>query len=123
MLSAFRSLAATILVRNLDNLRADHLQIDTVTLQYAGGDSLTIADQADEEVPRTNIVMVETARFLDSQFDGLLGTRREVDIIDHHAVAAADDELYSAVDFIQVNAQIAQDYGGNTFTFPHQTEE
>ena len=47
-----------------------------------------------------DVVVIEAARFLDGQLDDLLGARREVDIADDHAVAAANDELYGATDFI-----------------------
>ena len=99
-LPAFRPGAAAGLVHHLDDLRADLLQVDAQTFQDAGGDSFTLADQAEQEVLGADVVVIETACFLDGQLNDLLGARREVDVADDHAVAAADDELYGAADFV-----------------------
>ena len=63
------------------------------TLEHAGGDALALADEAEEQVLGADVVVAEAAGLVDRQLDDALGARRQADLADDRAIAAADDEL------------------------------
>ena len=76
-----------------DDLVADLVEVDAERLEHAGGDPLALADEAQEQVLRADVVVAEAAGLVDGQLDDALRARREPDLADDRAVAATDDEL------------------------------
>ncbi len=62
------------LADDLLNLLADRLQRDAEALQSLGGDAFTLVDEAEQDVLRADVVVVEHARFLLRKHDHPAGT-------------------------------------------------
>jgi len=62
------------LADDLLNLLADRLQRDAEALQSLGGDAFTLMDEAEQDVLRADVVVVEHARFLLRKHDHPAGT-------------------------------------------------
>ena len=61
------------------------LEVHAEGLEHAGGDALALADEAEEQVLGADVVVVETASFVDGELDDLLGARRQADLADDRA--------------------------------------
>ena len=70
-----------------------------------------------------DVVVAEPPGFFDRQFDDPLGARRQRDVANHHALAAADDELDRAANLVQLHAQVLEDLGRDAFAFAHQAQQ
>ncbi len=55
--------------------------------------------------------------------DNFLGARGKPDIAGHGAIAATDDELDRAADFVQLDAEVAEHFGGNPFPLANETQQ
>ena len=91
-----------------DDLVADLVEVDAEDSEHARGDALALADEAEEQVLRADVVVVEPARLVDGQLDDLLGARRQADLADDRPVAAADDELDGGAHLVQLDAQVLE---------------
>ena len=87
------------------------------------GDALTLADEAEEQVLRADVAVVEAARFVDGQLDDLLGARRQADLADDRLLAAADDELDGGADLVQLDAEVVEYLGGDAIALADEAEE
>src|SRR5579883_486453 len=108
---------------HLDGLRADLLQVHAEALQHAGGNALALANEAQQQVLRTNVVMPQASGFVHGQLDDLLSARGQADLADNHAVAAADDELDRAADLVQLDAEVAQHLGRDTLALTDEAQQ
>ena len=61
--------------QDADDLVADLVEVDPERLEDAGGDALALADEAEEQVLRADVVVAEAARLVDGQLDDPLGAR------------------------------------------------
>ena len=79
--------------QDADDLVADLVEVDAERLEDAGGDPLALADEAEQQVLRADVVVAEAARLVDGELDDALGARGQPDLADDRAIAATDDEL------------------------------
>ena len=61
--------------QDADDLVADLVEVDAERLEDAGGDALALADQAEQQVLRADVVVAEAARLVDGQLDDALRAR------------------------------------------------
>ena len=99
------------------------LEVHAEALEDARGDALALADEAEEQVLGADVVVVQAARLVDRQLDDLLGARREADLAEDRAVAAADDELDGRADLVQLDAEVGEDLGGYAVALADEAEE
>ena len=99
--------------QDADDLVADLVQVHAETLEDAGGDALALADEAEQQVLRADVVVAEAARLVDGQLDDALRARRQPDLADDRAVAAADDELDGGAHLRQLDVHVLEDARGN----------
>ena len=92
-------------------------------LQDAGGDALALADQAEQQVLRADVVVAEAARLVDGQLDDPLGARRQPDLADDRPVAAPDDELDRGPDLGQLDVHVLEDARGDALALADEAEE
>ena len=111
------------LVQHVDDLRADLVERHAERLEDASGDAFAFADQAQQQMLGADVVVIESPRFVDRELDDLLGAWRQTDIAGDRAVASTDDELDRAAHLVQLDAKIAEDLGGNAFTFSDEPEQ
>jgi hypothetical protein len=106
-----------------DDLVADLVQVDAEALEHAGRDPLALADEAEQQVLRADVVVAEAARLVDRQLDDPLRARRQPDLADDRAVPASDDELDGRPDLRQLDVHVLEDAGGDALTLAHEPQE
>ena len=104
-------------------LRAHALQADAERLEDAEGDALALADEAEEQVLRADVAVVEAARLFDGELDDLLGARRQANLAADRLLAAADDELDGRADLAQLDAEVVEHLGGDAIALADEAEE
>ena len=92
-------------------------------LEDAGGDPLALADQAEQQVLRADVVVAEPARLVDGQLDDPLGPRRQPDLADDRPIAPTDDELDRRPDLGQLDVHVLEDARGDTFALADEAEQ
>ena len=106
-----------------DDLVANLVQVDAEALEDAGRDALALADEAQEQVLRADVVVAEAAGLVDRQLDDALGAGRQADLADDRAVTATDDELDGGPDLGQLDVHVLEHPGRDAFALPHQPEQ
>ena len=109
--------------QDADDLVADLVEVDAERLEDAGGDALALADEAQEQVLRADVVVAQPAGLVDGQLDDALGARRQPDLADDRAVAAADDELDGGPDLGQLDVHVLEDARGHTLALADEAQE
>ena len=95
--------------QDADDLVADLVQVHAERLEDAGGDALALADEAQQQVLRADVVVAEPAGLVDGELDHALRTRREADLADDRAITTADDELDRRPDLGQLDVHVLED--------------
>ena len=106
-----------------DDLVADLVEVDPERLEDTGGDPLALADEAEEQVLRADVVVAEAAGLVDGELDDALGARRQADLADDRPVAATDDELDRGPDLGQLDVHVLEDPRGDALALADQAEE
>ena len=109
--------------QDADDLVADLVEVDPERLKDTGGDPLALADEAQEQVLRADVVVAQAARLVDGQLDDALGPWRQPDLADDRPVAAPDDELDGGPDLGQLDVHVLEDARGDALALPHQPEQ
>ena len=99
------------------------VQVHAQALEHAGGNALALANQAQQQVLRADVVVAQPARFVDGELDDALGARRQADFTHDRPIAAADDELHGGADLGQLDVHVLKDARGDALTLPHQAEQ
>ena len=102
---------------------ADLVEVDPERLEDAGGDPLALADEAEEQVLRADVVVAEAAGLVDGQLDDPLGARGQADLADDRAITATDDELDRGPDLGQLDVHVLEDARGDTLALADEAEE
>ena len=85
-------------------------RIDAQIGKHARRHAFALADQAEEQVLGTDVVVVELARLFEGELDDALGARREDHLLLHGLPAAPDDRLDFLADLGEVDAERLQDF-------------
>mmetsp|Transcript_870 Transcript_870/g.2578 ORF Transcript_870/g.2578 Transcript_870/m.2578 type:complete len:743 (+) Transcript_870:2502-4730(+) len=93
-----------LLSHHLDDLGADLRRVCAEVLQDAGGDTLPLTQEAEEQVLRADVVVPEVAGLLETELQNALGPRGERDLHRHEPAAPADDLLHLHAGVLQVHA-------------------
>ena len=109
--------------QDADDLVADLVEVDPERLEDTGGDPLALADEAEEQVLRADVVVAEAAGLVDGELDDALGARRQPDLADDRPVAATDDELDGGPDLGQLDVHVLEDARGDALALADQAEE
>jgi hypothetical protein len=109
--------------QDADDLVADLVQVDAERLQDPRGDPLPFADKSQQEVLRADVVVAEPARLIDRELDHPFRTRRQADLADDRAIAAADDELDRRADLGQLDVHVLEDPGRHALALPNEPEQ
>ena len=109
--------------QDADDLVADLVEVHAERLQDAGGDALALADEAEQQVLRADVVVAEAAGLVDGELDDALRARRQPDLADDRPVAAADDELDGGPDLGQLDVHVLEDARGDALALADEAEE
>ena len=104
-------------------LGAHALEVDAEALENAGGNALTLAYEAEEEMLGSDIGVVEASRLVHGKLDDLLRARSKTDLAEDRAVAAADDELDRRADLVEFDAEIGEHLGGDAVALTHEAKQ
>ena len=85
-------------------LHAHFGRVDAKVGEHARRDAFAFADQAEQQVLRADVIVVELARLFESQFDDALGPRGEHHLLLHGLAAAPDDRLDFGPNLRQVDS-------------------
>ena len=111
------------LAEDADDLVANLVEVDAQRLEHAGGDALALADEAQQQMLRADVVVPQAAGLVDGQLDDPLGARGQADLADDRAIAAADDELDRGAHLGQLDVHVLEHAGRHALTFPDQAEQ
>ena len=92
-------------------------------LEDAEGDALALAHEAEEQVLRADVAVVEAPGLFDGQLDDLLGARRQANLAADRLLAPADDELDRGANLVQLDAEVVEDLGGDTIALADEAEQ
>ena len=82
-----------------------------------------LADEAQEQVLRADVVVAEPAGFVDRELDHAFRPRRQADLSDDRPVAAPDDELDGRPDLRELDVHVLEDARGDTLALADETEQ
>ena len=102
---------------------ADLVEVHAERLQDAGGDALALADEAEEQVLRADVVVAEAPGLVDGQLDDPLRPRRQPDLADDRSIAAPDDELDRGAHLGQLDVHVLEDARGDTLALADEAQE
>ena len=102
---------------------ADLVEVHAERLEDTGGDPLALADEAQEQVLRADVVVAEAASLVDGQLDDALGARRQPDLADDRSIATTDDELDGGPDLGQLDVHVLEDARGHTLALADEAQE
>src|SRR5207247_2783314 len=88
----------------LDDLLANPVQVRTELLEDLGGDALALADEAEQDVLGSDVVVSELEGLAPRELQHLLGPRRERDVPRGSRLALSDDLLDLGTDRLQRDA-------------------
>ena len=118
-----RGAGGRALRQDADDLVADLVEVDAERLEDTGGDPLALADEAEEQVLRADVVVSEAASLVDRQLDDPLRARGEPDLADDGAVTTADDELDGRPDLGQLDVHVLEDARRHTLALADEAQE
>ena len=113
----------TGLADDLHDLSANLLEIDPERFQHTGRDTFALADKAEQQVLRSDVVVVQSASFVDGKFDNLLCARRQTYLAHDCAFTATNDELNGGADFWQLNAHVVEYTRGDAVAFADKPKQ
>src|SRR6185503_3660866 len=116
-------LLALVAAQQLDDLLADPVQVGAELDQHLGGDTLALADQAEQDVLGPDVVVAELQRLAQRQLQHLLGARRERDVSARCLLALADDLLDLLPDALQGDPEGFQGLRGHTLALVDEAKE
>ena len=106
--------------QDADDLVADLVEVDAEALEDAGGDALALADEAEQQVLRADVVVAEAAGLVDRELDDALRARRQADLADDRAIPSPDDELDRGADLGELDVHVLEHARGDAFAFADQ---
>ena len=108
----------------VEDLLADLLQLQAEVHEDLGGHAVLLAEQAEQEVLRPHVVVVQVPRLLDGVLDDLLGPRRLRELAHrHHLGSALDQLLHLQAHLAEIDVQVLEDVGADAGALLHQTQE
>ena len=121
--TGLRGLLALVAGQQLNDLLPDPGQFGAELDQHLGGDTLTLTDQAEQNVLGADVVVAELQRLAEAELEHLLGTGSERDVSRRRLLTLADDLLDLAADTLERDAQRLQRLGGYALTLVNKSQQ
>ena len=99
------------------------MQLGTEFLEYLGGDALSLADQAEQDVLRADVVVAQLQGFAQREFEHLLGPGSERDMPRRRLRSLADDLDDLGTNGFEVDSEALESSGRDAFTLVDQPEQ
>ena len=116
-------LLALVAGEQLDDLLPHPVEIGAQLHEDLGGDALALADQAEQDVLRADVVVAQLKGLAERQLQDLLGTGGEGDVPGRGLLALPDDLLHLLADRLERNPEALQGLSGDTLTLVDQAQE
>ena len=110
-------------VQQLDHLLPHAVQVRSHLDQHLGRHALPLAEQSQQDVLGTDVLMAELVRLPQRQLEHLLGPRRERDVPGRRPLPPADDLLHLPADRLQADSQRLQRPGRDALALVDQAEQ
>ena len=107
--------ACPIAGQELDHGLADPIEIGTELLQDLGRDALALADQSEQDVLGSDVVVTELQRFSQRELEDLLRSGRERDVAAGDLRSPADDLADVQPNCLERDAEARERPGGHPF--------
>ncbi len=104
-------------------LNANLGRVDPEVGQHARGDALTLADEAEQQMFRADVVVVELARFFEGQLDHALGARRENHLLLDGLSAAPDDRFDLLAHLREIHTERLEHFGREALALGDNPQE
>ena len=109
--------------QHADDLVADLLGVGVEVEQDPRGDALVLANEAEQDVLRADVVVAERERLSQRELQHLLGARRERDLPRRDLVALADDARHVGPDVLDGDVERVEHTGGEPLLLTEQAEQ
>jgi hypothetical protein len=106
-----------------DHFVAHLVQVDAQRLQDARRDPLALADEAEQQVFSTDVVVTESLRLVDRELDHVLGARRQSHLARDGATLSPNDELDRHPDLRELDAHVLEHPAGDTLALADEGEQ
>src|SRR5262249_31015523 len=116
-------LFALVAVQQLDHLLADAVQVGAQLYQYLGSNALALADQAQQDMFRADVVVAKLQRLPRRQLHHFLGPRGERDVPGRGLLPPADDLLDLSPHRLQADPQRLQRLPRHPLALPDQPQQ
>ena len=110
--------------QKIENLFPNFFQLQTQIHQYLGRHAIVLAQQAEQKMFRSYVIVIQVPGFLDGVFDDFLGPGRLGQLAHRDHVRAALDQFFDfQADLAQVDVQVLQNVGADAAAFLDQTQQ
>src|SRR5690606_25390355 len=116
-------LLALVAREQLDDLLAHAVEVGAELHEHLGGDALTLADEAEQDVLGADVAVAELQRLAQAQLEHLLGARGERDVAGRLLLPLTDDVLHLFAHRVERDAERLERLGGNALTLVDEAEQ
>ena len=109
--------------QQLQHLVADAVEVGPQLDQHLGRDAFTLTDQAEQDVLRADVGVVDLERLAHRELQHLLGARGEGNVSGGSLLALTDDLLHLLADGLERDAERLQSLRCDAFTLMDQPEQ
>src|SRR5260370_42484023 len=71
----------------------------------------------------SNVMVIQATSFIQGEFDHFFSARGEANFTKNNVISMTDYGLNGYADLIQLNAEVAQYFGRDPFSFTHKAEQ
>ena len=107
----------------MDDLLAHTAEVGAQLDEHLGGNALALADQPEQDVLGTDVVVAELQRFTQRQLENLLRAWREGNVAGRRGATLTDDFFDLAADGFERDSEGFHGFGGDAFAFVDETQE
>jgi len=90
-------------------------QVDPQTFEDTSSNAVLLVNQTEQQVFRPNSVMIQVASAVPAQLDDHFGTGSQADLTENDMITTTYKRFYGAASFMQVNTEVCEYFGCNTF--------
>jgi hypothetical protein len=116
-------LLALVAGQQLDDLLTNTVEVGTELDEDLRRDAFTLADQAEQDVLRTDVVVAELQRLAQRELQNLLRARRERDMAARRLLTLTNDFFDLLTHAFERDAERFERLGGDAFAFVNQAEQ
>ncbi len=116
-------LLALVAGEQLDHLLADPVEVRAELDQHLRGHTFALADEAQQDVLRADVVVPKLQRLAQRQFQHLLGPRRERNVAAGRLLALPDDLFHLLAHAFERDPKALQSLGGDALALMDEAEQ